>query len=583
MYIPLSRKYRPKTFDEVIGQSSISKTLINAIKSSHISHAYLFSGPRGTGKTTIARILAKAINCENENIKPCYKCKTCLNNSNQDIIEIDGASNRGIDEIRNIKDNVKFAPLSSKYKIYIIDEVHMLTEQAFNALLKTLEEPPSFIVFMFATTEVHKVPETILSRCQKFNVKLIPLDVIEKRLAFILESENISYDKESLKIIAKISGGSMRDALSLLDQVIAYSPNDINIKNTNFILGIINSEIIFETVNDILSKNIKSLLEKISIVEENGFSLVQFLSQIRNHFRNLMLIKSEIALDSNEEIYNLQKEKMTLQKIIKNIDIINQTMYEIKTQDSPKTSLELCLIKLTIDDNENVSKDVSKLETFKNYKNPNEILLDEKNKKVDTPKEKIIFKENIKNTSLNSNLETNFETEMFEELEKFEHPEDLNKNNSEVKIDENKDLNSNFIDNPNLQNLLNKNWDLFLTKISNEKIFLAEYLKNNTGIEINNKNIKFSFDIKFYADGLNRNKEIIAKVLKDLFKTDFNVSIDFSPYKNKKNEKIENSKVKIENFNKDSEKQKDSSIAQKEIIDEKIQKVLDIIGGEFLP
>jgi DNA polymerase-3 subunit gamma/tau len=241
-YIVLARRYRPQNFDELIGQSHVALTLKNALALNRIAHAYLFSGPRGVGKTSAARILAKSLDCEKrKDHSPCNTCVSCeeiTKGISMDVIEIDGASNRGIDEIRNLRENVKFAPVSGKYRIYIIDEVHMLTKEAFNALLKTLEEPPPHVIFIFATTEPYKVPLTIISRCQRFDFRRVSVNEIVKHLQYIAGKENIDVEDEALYLIAQASEGSMRDSQSLLDQAVSYSGKKIAKKDVQDFLGL---------------------------------------------------------------------------------------------------------------------------------------------------------------------------------------------------------------------------------------------------------------------------------------------------------------------------------------------------------
>ena len=258
-YTVFALKWRPQNFDEIIGQNHIVTTLKSALEKNRLAHAYLFAGPRGVGKTSTARILAKALNCKDgPTLNPCQKCASCLEigqGRSMDVIEIDGASNRGIDEIRVLRENVKFSPVAGKFKIYIIDEVHMLTQEAFNALLKTLEEPPAFVKFIFATTQPHKVLATILSRCQRFDFRRITVMEMITQLERIVTQEKIGVDKEVLLAIAKASDGSLRDAESLLDQLISFSKDKISLKDVISILGIVEQEALFEITDKIIQKD----------------------------------------------------------------------------------------------------------------------------------------------------------------------------------------------------------------------------------------------------------------------------------------------------------------------------------------
>ena len=292
-YEVLARKWRPQVFEDVIGQEHITRTLINAIKSGRLSHAYLFSGPRGVGKTTVARILAKAINCETGKPGvPCNECPSCTeitNGSSVDVQEIDGASNRGIDEIRELRESTKYMPSSSRYRIYIIDEVHMLTKEAFNALLKTLEEPPAHVKFIFATTESHKVPVTILSRCQRFDFKRIPLAQIVSHLEEIIKQEGIESSRSGLAMIAKQAEGSMRDAQSLLDQVISFTGPKVEDGHISEVLGIIDRDIIFETSRSIIEGEPQKSLEIVDHIYKYGYDIKEFYHALMDQFRDLMI------------------------------------------------------------------------------------------------------------------------------------------------------------------------------------------------------------------------------------------------------------------------------------------------------
>ena len=265
-YQALYRKYRPSNFDEVVGQQPIIQTLKNAIVQNRIAHAYLFCGPRGTGKTSIAKIFAKMLNCEDESNKPCGKCTNCKmvqNGSHPDIIEIDAASNNGVDEVRNLIDKVKYAPMQGKYKVYIIDEVHMMTTGAFNALLKTIEEPPAHVVFILATTEPNKVIPTIISRCQRFDFNKVSQKDIEKRLSIVCKEEKIEIDSEAISLIAQLADGGMRDSLSILDQCIAYCSSNITVDNVREIYGVLTTSDIGKLFEHLYAHEVDALIQQI--------------------------------------------------------------------------------------------------------------------------------------------------------------------------------------------------------------------------------------------------------------------------------------------------------------------------------
>ncbi|MDM8515225.1 DNA polymerase III subunit gamma/tau [Desulfobacterales bacterium HSG16] len=294
-YLVLARKYRPQTFEDVVAQTHVTHTLKNAIEADRVAHAILFSGPRGTGKTTVARIMAKAMNCEqgpaSEPCNQCQSCKEITSGSAVDVFEIDGASNNGVDNIRELRDNIRYMPAHSRYKIYIIDEVHMLSTAAFNALLKTLEEPPPHIMFFFATTESNKIPVTILSRCQRHDLKRLESASIINHMASLCLAEGKKVDHEGLEIVAKESGGCMRDALSLLDQVLTCADGEITSKQIIDILGVIDSQILFDISDAILKQDLAKILEILDTVYERGHSVKELYSSLLGHFRNLLMVR----------------------------------------------------------------------------------------------------------------------------------------------------------------------------------------------------------------------------------------------------------------------------------------------------
>ena len=348
MYQSLYRKYRPKSFNEVVGQTVIVQTLKNSVKKNKLSHAYLFAGPRGTGKTSIAKILAKTINCENLiDANPCNKCVNCTQINNKqfvDIIEIDAASNNGVDEIREINNKVNLVPSMGKYKVYIIDEVHMLSTGAFNALLKTLEEPPSHIIFILATTEPHKIPATILSRCQRFDFKKISQIEMKKRIDQIVKEENIKIEEEAIDEISILSDGGMRDALSMLDQAIAYSDDNITIQDIHEINGTITNNELGDFIYKLMNNNTKEILNKIDELDIKGKDFVKLTEEIILFLRNLLI--SKMINESNDETILELKELMNADQIMNYIKKFNSILNEMKNSNHPRIIFEVLMIQL---------------------------------------------------------------------------------------------------------------------------------------------------------------------------------------------------------------------------------------------
>ena len=354
------RKYRPKNFSEFIGQEHIVKTLTNAIANDMISHAYLFSGPRGTGKTTLARIFAKAVNCQNRKkgeYEPCNKCSSCVEISEGrsiDLIEIDAASHRGIDEVRELREGIRFVPSKSKYKVYIIDEAHQITRDAANALLKTLEEPPPFVIFILATTEVHKMIPTILSRCQRFDFRKLKVPEILKKLRMISEKERIKIKKEALELIALNSEGSMRDAESLLDQVFAlFGEKEIEAKDIKELLGIVETKTVQEFTDFLLEKKIKEAIEFLNSLIERGIDLKEFTKTELKYLRQIMVFKIMgekgnpylIGL-TNEEIQKLKEHSLKIDEkgLERALSLFLDAQNKIRFSPIPQLPLELAII-----------------------------------------------------------------------------------------------------------------------------------------------------------------------------------------------------------------------------------------------
>ena len=352
-YLVTARKWRPQVFSSVAGQEHITETLKNAIKNNRIAHAYLFTGPRGVGKTTTARIFAKALNCTNlKNAEPCNECDNCKDIQNSqllDIIEIDGASNRGIDEVRTLRESVKYAPTRGKYKIYIIDEVHMLTKESFNAFLKTLEEPPEHTIFIFATTDVHKVPLTIISRCQRFDFRRIQMDTIKETLLQIAKAENIKIDDKTLTIISKKADGALRDAESYFDQVVSFCGDKIDSETVAKMLNLIDDEIYFEISDAILNKNFKSVFEVTNKIYGNGWDFIDFMEGLIEHFRNIMtvILTEKTSLTETADVYRNRymdyMDKFSEGDLLRVLNFLTKVQQELKYSQNQKLKIEIAL------------------------------------------------------------------------------------------------------------------------------------------------------------------------------------------------------------------------------------------------
>ena len=348
------RKYRPDTFDKVYGQKHITDILKNQIETKNISHAYIFSGSRGTGKTSCAKIFARAINCLNlQDGNPCNKCENCMSSleeSTLDIVEMDAASNRRIDDIRELRDKVIYPPTKLKYKVYIIDEAHMITNEGFNALLKIMEEPPKHLVFILATTEIDKIPQTILSRCQRYEFKMINAKDISDNIKYILNDLNRKMDDDAIELIANKADGAMRDALSILDQVLSIEKENITKQDINDILGIVDNTGIFKLVNSIIKKDATEVLDNLYTISHNK-PVENVMDELLNHFRNLLLSKNGLdnIRQNNTQYnveYNAQSELITNRQIVESMSIIIEHQKKIKQADNQKALLEILVMRL---------------------------------------------------------------------------------------------------------------------------------------------------------------------------------------------------------------------------------------------
>ncbi len=517
-FIVTARKWRPQLFSDVVGQQHISTTLKNAIENNRISHAYIFAGPRGVGKTTTARILAKRLNCENPNGgEPCNECSSCQNflkSQSLDIIEIDGASNRRIDEIRTLRESVKYAPTSGNYKVYIIDEVHMLTTESFNALLKTLEEPPEHTIFIFATTDIHKVPLTIISRCQRFDFRRIELAEIKSLLKKIANAENIEIDDESLTLIAKKADGALRDAQSIFDQVVSFCGNKVSVSVIKSMLNLIDDEIYFDISNAILEKDFKVTYEVTEKIYSNGWNFIDFIDGLLEHFRNissLLITNSTDYIETSESQkikYEEYVDKFSKGDILRILSYLSKMQSEIKISQNQKLKVEIGLAHLI-----GFEKSSTISELLSNFNS--------------APIQEIKKKTKIINTTPPVEEKKNFVIPKFD-IKKDETPvpKSNKKNNTSVKNEEKKDVKVETTCN-NIEDI-KTNWNYFKDSITKKRFTLGPLLAHTIPVSISNNTLIIDVTQKEDVSILTESIDFLSNNLNDLLSTKLKIKFSYN-------------------------------------------------------
>lgn len=519
MYQALYRKYRPKTFDDVVGQDVIVKTLKNAVINDKISHAYLFAGPRGCGKTSIAKIFAKLVNCQNSKDGiPCEICVCCTQNSeqNMDIIEMDAASNNGVDEIREINNKVNLVPSLGKYKVYIIDEVHMLTIGAFNALLKTLEEPPKHAIFILATTDPHKVPVTILSRCQRFDLKKISNDSLFERLKYICDSENVSITDDAISLIARLGDGSLRDAIGILDQVISYTDSQITVDDVHDVNGSVSTENISLLVNYVMDNNLTEIIKKIGEYTNRGKSIIKITEEIILFLRNCILENTtDDYIVDDKNIYREINNKISVSDLLNYINIFNESLLEMKKFSNPRMILELGFIKI-------VNSKISHLNAkeIPNTLDQNNFNVIEKENKVELTRNDDKFKKNIINNSHSKDVQDFITIRVNNTLSKFSKKDTIDLKN---KID-----------------IIN---DYIMNEIYSSQ---ATMVLDGEIKAVGDNYIIFVYKTEHLANMFNENIKSIETLLYEVFNKKYNIiAVDLNEWNNIK-EKFNSKKEKYE-------------------------------------
>jgi len=558
-YQVLSLKYRPQSFDDVVGQTHVTQTLVNAFKKERVAQGYIFTGPRGVGKTTTARILAKGLNCsDSKNGEPCNDCTVCneiTESRNLDVLEIDGASNRGIEEIRNLRELIKFTPMNAPYKIFIIDEVHMLTNPAFNALLRTLEEPPAHGKFIMCTTDIHKLPATIISRCQRFDFHRLPIEVIKETINNIISKEELQSDSASVDAIARKSEGSMRDALSILDQVIAFSNEQIVFKEVEKVLGLIPHDIYFGFTDAIKDRDSAGLLTTLVQIRDQGLPVDDILSGLNKHVHNLMFatisdgLKAVELNDDLKQQYIVAAESWDVRDLLRISQVITDVETRIKRASQPYIMLEMMGLKLF-----EMDESVSIEQLLKNSSQQS----GSSSPKPSTQKKKIKTDKTDKHTDVQNVKkgkpdETNGPIAKQNEVNEPKK-DDKTKKKAELNVEELKDK-----------------WSEIITSVTNLRTSVGMVLEHCIPLEFIGKKVQVGMvnQPRFNLDLIRKNTEMIEDVATKHMKQ--NMKINFFT--------IEKDKDLAEELSKNGVPQNQAASTKSNLV---VDRVIELFDGEIL-
>ncbi len=509
-YIVTARKWRPMKFEDVAGQDHVTVTLRNAIATNRLAHAYLFGGPRGVGKTTTARILAKAVNClhpiQNNPDNECSLCKEITEGRSFDVLEIDGASNRGVEEIRNLRESVRYTPSQGKYKVYIIDEVHMLTKEAFNALLKTLEEPPAHVLFIFATTEIHKVPATIVSRCQRFEFRRIAIDQIIANLKAIASTEGVTIDDESLMLVARKGDGSLRDAQSIFDQVVSLCDKQVQYKQLLQALNVVDTELYFRVTDLVRTKNAQGGLQLVEELMSQGNDLREFLSGLTEHLRNILVVKTtqNVALVEASDVYRKrymeEAARVTLADLLRMLRQVSATEATLRWSSQPRFKLEIDLVQMI---------------SMQNAAEVGELL-----RELDGLKKKLSESPTVLQPRGDSSRKVVSEPEHPVAPRVFASPKPAGREAQRPSVQDQRP--------PLSEGEVTSRWPEFISEVRRQRISLGSVLESAKLISSDGGSIRIGCANDFQASSVRRNKELLSGILQKVFNTNARLEVEIN-------------------------------------------------------